>query len=1024
MFCDVVGSTALATRLDPEDLGEIIAGVHKSWEGVIKRYDGFVARYMGDGVLAYFGYPNGHEDDAERAAHAALEIVDLATSPGCSVAVRVGIATGLTVVGGSIGEAGSQEMPAFGLTPNIAAHLQAVAPRNAVVIAEGTRRLIGSKFECAEIGPCELKGVAERVSAWRLIQARATESRFTAHHDGAEFPTIGRGKEMEFLRSVWSRVRQNSGQVVVVSGEPGIGKSHLCEAFVAQLSQPAAVVMRCQCSALHANTAFLPLIEEVERSARINRDDHASERLAKLEILLRNGLERADELLPVFATLLSLPVRERYPQFDMSARDARKEIIDGLVRRLLVLSKHAPVVLIVEDLQWSDPSTQEFLQAAIERIRSAPVLILVTQRTGFAAGLSAAPQVEHLTLGRLERRHAAELIGLVASGSSLSEDALATIIERAGGVPFFVQELSKWMIETGAEIDAGKPLQSAGVSRTAVPVTLHDFLMSQLDRLGMAKPVAQLAAMIGRAFPFWLLSRLWPFDEPTLRASLAEVIAAGVVTRQQHTTEEYYQFKHELIRDAAYESLLRTKRHSLHVQVAQIITEERARTSGLRPELIAYHYMAAGMGAKAAPLWLEAGQLALRESANREARASLQYGLDCLRDMAEYPERVRLELRLQACLGQALIAVSGHASPEVHEAFSRAHQLCNEDAPELFSVVWGITAHHLVKGNIRLHLDLSANLLEIAQRSNDSSQLVVAHTSRTLSLYFSGAFEAARRHLDEVRARYEWERHRHLAYSHAVDRKMIALQFGTWILWKLGYPDQAAHLEEELNKHARRLAHPNSLAQALTAGSSVYMLRREPDRLLERVREGVRIAEAHGYPVWIDHADFWIGWALAEKGSVEEGIVHLRRALVAYQKHGSGSSMPKFLGLLADRLGEVGRYDEALTLLDQAIQHVERMEERANEAETYRLRGKLIFARNADAAAEAESDLLKAIDVARAQHAKAWELRGATTLARVLQHRGQQRKAREYLLPVCEWFREGADTPDLKEARSLLREIS
>jgi predicted ATPase len=431
------------------------------------------------------------------------------------------------------------------------------------------------------------------------------------------------------------------------------------------------------------------------------------------------------------------------------------------------------------------------------------------------------------------------------------------------------------------------------------------------------------------------------------------------------------------------------------------------------------------MGARAVPLWLEAGQRAMRESANREARANLESGLQCLSDMPESPERLRLELRLQASLGQTLIAISGHASPEVHRAFARAHQLCLSlpNATELFPAIWGIAAHHLVKGDIRLHLELSARLLELAQSLDDPAHLIVAHTSRTLSLYFAGRFRAAREHLGEVQARYDRERHKHLTYSYAVDRKMITCQFGTWTLWKLGFPDQAAALEEEMNAHVRRLGHPNSLAQALTAGASVYMLRREPDRLLVRVREGISIAETHGYPVWVDHAGFWLGWVMAENGDREQGIDHLRRALVAYGRNGAGSSMPKFLGLLADRLGEVGRACEGLMLLEQALDHIARSGETASEAETYRLRGKLRMLQGADHFAAAQADLLKAIAIAREQEAKGWELRAATTLARLWQQDDRRVAARDLLAPVHAWFTEGQGTPDLQEAERLLRAL-
>jgi class 3 adenylate cyclase/predicted ATPase len=1028
MFCDIAGSTELSSRLDPEDLRELIRAHHGAWRAVIERYGGFVARYMGDGVLAYFGYPRGHEDDAERAAHAALAIVKGPPSPGAAtfdVAVRVGIATGLVVVGGLIGEGASEEQPAFGMTPNLAARLQAIAAPNSVAIAAETRRLIGPEFECVELGIHQFRGITEPVSVWRLVDARPVPSRFVARRVEGPIATIGRSEELGVLRQCWSHVCEGVGEVVSVSGEPGIGKSHLCEALLTSISQEPHVVIRWQCSALHDNTAFHPIIEEIERSAGISRQHNAADRLARLETLLRGWSGRIDHFTPLFAALLSLPVRERDPNSNLSSRDIRRRLIDALVQRLLLMSQREPLILLVEDVQWSDPSTQDLLAEAAKRVIAARVVILVTLRPGFEAPWAGISDVTHLNLGRLDRQQSVDLVRHIANDGSVSEDTLAKIVERADGVPFFVEEITKWLLEAGAAAIKADSPRAGVVDQTSIPETLHDPLMSQLDRLGMAKPVAQLAAIIGPKFPYWLLLRLWPFGEESVRASLAEIVKSGLVARWQNGSEDYFAFKHDLVRDAAYESLLKTKRQWLHRRIAEIVTEERASSSDMRPELIAYHYTAAGLSERAAPLWLEAGQLALRESANREARASLVRGLQCLEKVPDSLESMRLELRLQCCLGQALIAISGHASPEMHRAFSRAYQLCLKihDAPELFSVVWGITAHHFVKGDINLHLRLSEQLLDIAEASNDSAQLIVAHTSRTLSLYYSGQLLSARTHFDEVRARYDWDRHRNLAFSYAVDRKIITYQFGTWILWNLGYPDQAAELEHELHEHARRLNHPNSLAQALTAGASVYMLRREPDRFLERVREGIAVAQSHGYPVWVDHADFWLGWALTEKGSLDEGIAHLRRALIAYQKTGAGSSMPKFLGLLADRLGDVQRHDEGLALLKQAVDHIERTGERANEAETYRLCGKLLASRPTPDFAAAEASLHKAMEVARAQQAKGWELRAATTLAGLLQRRDQRLEARACLDPVYGWFKEGFDTPDLKEAEQLLRQL-
>jgi class 3 adenylate cyclase/tetratricopeptide (TPR) repeat protein len=1022
VFCDLVNSTEIEERIGAERFKSLLRSAFSTWQEIIERQGGRIERHMGDGVLAYFGSASGHqrglERGPERAATAALEIVGLCTKQATTephdiseVAVRVGVATGVVILDEPVGEGASREVPAIGRAPNLASRLQNIAEPNCVAIAAETRELIHTRFDCQSIGMREVKGFAKPVHAWKLVRAlRPQHPTLDAHS------IVGRDVERGVLDESWTQVCAGMGQVVHISGDPGIGKSHLCEAFLDAIKTTASTVLRCNCSALHMNTAFYPVIEEITASAEISHADTATSRLEKLQALVRPYGPAGAALLPMLARLVSLPGQEAHPELGLSPTETRRKIIDSLVERLRLLSRRAPVVLFLEDAQWSDPSTKDFIAAAIRQIATVKVLILVTSRPELQVAWQNAADLKVIRLDRLPNGSIAELVACIDRQGALSAGTRAEIVARADGVPLFAQELTRML---GA--DDPRP------DGMLIPATLHDSLMSQLDRLGpQAKGAAQLGAVIGRTFPYWLLSGLWWGDRQGLRDLLDDIVAARLMTRRHLGSEEHYVFEHELVRDTAYDSLLESKRKELHLQIAQIITSERTRLSDMRPELIAHHYTAAGLGHKAAVLWLEAGQLALRESANHEARSSLQSGLRCLQYLPEDQDRWRLELRLQTCLGQALIAISGHASPEVLHAFSRAHELSDriEQVPELFTIVWGITAHHLVKGDIRRHLELSTKLLEIAQTSKDSSRLVVAHTSRTLSLYFAGRFTGARQHLNQVLDRYDWDRHRHLARTYAVDRKTITMQFGAWTLWKLGYADQAARLVEDMISHARRLGHPNSLAQALTAGASVYMLRREPDILLAKVEEGVAIAKAHGYPVWVDHADFWIGWALAEKGYLKQGIEHLNTAMEAYRRHGAGSSLPKFYGLLADRLGEDRQYDAALCYLDQAQAHIERTGERANEAETWRLRGKLLFAGNPDDLVSAEACVRRAIDIAREQEARAWELRATTTLALILRYHGRRQEARQCLAPVYGWFCEGLDTPDLHDAHCLLRELS
>ncbi len=713
MFCDLVDSTAIEERMGAEHCKGLIESAFGAWNSIIERYGGRIERYMGDSVLAYFGSTNGLERAPERAARAALDIVGLAAKQAVEdprdiseAAVRVVIATGVVILGEPIGEGTSRELPAIGRAPNLAARLQSIAQPNCVVISAETRDLLHGGFECEYLGTHQLKGFAKPVPAWRLARALRPPP-----GTPCTYGNFGRASERGVLDQCWARVCAGQGQVVHVSGDAGIGKSNLCKSFLDTAKGPSKAVLRCGCSALHINTAFHPVVEEIIQSAEIDHDNSATTRLHKLAALLGACGPDGAPLLPVFAHLLALPSEEAYPEVQMRAVDARKTIIDGLVQRLCLLSRLAPVVLFLEDVQWSDPSTKDFIAAAIKQVETSKVLILITSRSEQPVGSCNVPYLRTIRLERLDKGSVADLVAHVDDERVLDESMRAQVVARANGVALFAQELTRMLVA-----------KSARSGDTSIPATLHDSLMSQLDRLGpAAKSAAQLGATIGRTFPYWLLSALWPSNQQGLRDHLDGMVAARLITRRDLGSEEHYVFEHELVRDTAYDSLLQSKREQLHLQIAQVITGERARASGMRPELIAYHYTAAGLGHKAAALWLEAGQLALRESANQEARASLENGLACLRYLPEDLDRWRLELRLQTCLGQALIAISGHASPGVLKAFSRALELADrmEEVPELYTIVWGITAHHLVKGDIRRHLDLSYRLLQIAETSND-----------------------------------------------------------------------------------------------------------------------------------------------------------------------------------------------------------------------------------------------------------------------------------------------------------------
>jgi class 3 adenylate cyclase/predicted ATPase len=1027
MFCELEGITTVAGALDPEDLNELLKPRLSAWSAVIKRFDGYVAKHTGLGLLAYFGYPAGHEDDAERAVHAALEIVEATRSlsgadpkRATDISVRVGIATGLVVVGGSIGEGASKEEPAFGMTLNLAARLQSFADPNAILIASETRHLISSKFECEDLGGRELKGLGESVNVWRVVTSRATVSRFSARHPEGVLPLVNRTEELDALLHCWSRAGTGNGQVAFIFGEPGIGKSHLCEAFVSRIASEPHTVLHCQCSGYHASTAFRPLIEEIERSAGMFREDGLGTRLDKIEGLLSDCGDQASRLAPVFAALLSLPTKERYPDFAPNARELRRMSIDGLVTRLLTLSRRKPVVFLFEDAQWSDPSTQEFLTTAIESIRSAQLLMLITARPEFESPWRGLTYVTELMLDHLNKQHAMEIVQLVARQQSLPDSVRAHIVDHTDGVPLFIEELTRSLQELHAPAAPPPVITSTPIN---IPTTLRDSLMARLDRLGMAKPVAQLGATIGRTFPYWLLLCLWPFGEETLRASLHEIERAGLLRQEQYGAEVYYVFKHELVRDAAYESLLKSKREALHMQIAQLVTDERRNFAETPPELIAYHYTAAGLIEPAIKYWRKAGEQAVQRSANVEAVRHFTQALALLEKVPHTQERDERELDLRTQLGATLTAVKGFGAAEVEAAYARARVLCgqSQDVAQRFSVLRGLWVYDLVRAEWSEASALAQEMLRLARNEANTAFELEAQRAMGMTLLWRGELTEGLRHLEQGRLIYDPSAHHRHAYQYGNDPGVACLVHEALVLSILGFADRALARSDESIALVQRLSHPFSLAQALLYRAFVHQCRGEADVTLKFADEAKALAEKHSFPFWLAEATMLQGWAMSRQGDAKGGLELLRQGMAAFQATGARMDQPRWLATLAEAHLFAGQPSEGLAVVDEALAVVEATKECFFAARLHGLKAELLIRQGSPL--QAETCLQESRVIARGQQAKTWELQAAVGLARLWREQSRRRDAHELLAPVYGWFAEGFDTPDLKEAAALLKEL-
>ena len=679
MFSDLVGSTALSARLDPEDLREVISAYQKCVAETVRRFGGFVAKYMGDGVLIYFGYPQAHEDDAERAVRVGLEIVAAITAMKSSVPIqtRIGIATGLVVVGDLIGSGEAQERGIVGETPNLAARLQGIAEPNGVVIAESTRRLLGNLFEFDDLGAKDLKGIAGMVRTFAPLRASSVESRFEALHTSDLTALVGREEELELLVRRWSKAKTGEGQVVLLSGEAGIGKSRLTAALLKRLATELHTRLRYFCSPQHADSAFHPIIGQMERAAGFAHGDAPKAKLAKLDALLaQTSTTKQDGAL--FTELLSLPNDGRYPALDLAPQQRRQRTLEALTAQLARLASQQPVLMIFEDAHWTDPTSLEAFGRAVDRIKSLPVLLIVTFRPEFNAPWVGLPHVTAQTLNRLGEREAAAIVARLVGNKELPADVMTEIVERTDGIPLFVEEMTKAILEAEGEGAARRTTAGVPPTAMAVPASLHASLMARLDRLGPAKEVAQIGAAIGREFSHALLAAVVRKPEAELNTALDRLIQSGLLFRQGVPPHASYLFKHALVQDAAYGTLLREPRRALHARIAETLESQFAEIAESQPELLARHYTEAGQIEKAAGLWGKAGQRSLERSALVEAAAQLTRALDQIAILPATPSLRREQIKLQVALITPLLHVKGYAAPETKAAVEQARLLIDQ----------------------------------------------------------------------------------------------------------------------------------------------------------------------------------------------------------------------------------------------------------------------------------------------------------------------------------------------------------
>jgi predicted ATPase/class 3 adenylate cyclase len=1028
MFCHLVGSEALSARLDPEDMWSVVASYHACVGEVIGRYHGMIARYMDDGVLAYFGYPRAQEDDAEQAVRAALALVDavgnLRTNVDEALQVRIGIATGTVVVSELLIDEAPAEQAVIGETPNLAARLQALTEPGTVLICPQTRQLTGGHFDYRDLGALALKGWVEPVLVWQVLRASGVESRFEAMHKTKLPPLLGREEETELLLRRWRHATQGEGRVVLLTGEPGIGKSHIALAFGERLQSEPHVALRYFCSAHHTNSALFPFIGQIERAAGFERSDSPAQKLAKLDALVA-GSTADPEHVVILASLFALPASDGL--HELSPRRRKEKTLAALLARLDWLAAEQPVFMIFEDIHWIDPTSLELLAAIVEHVPQLRLLLLITARSEFTVPWPSYPHMTTIPLTRLGRREGAALVERVTSGKQLPKEVMDEILARTDGVPLFIEELTKTVLESGLlqERD-GRYVLERPLPPLAIPTTLHASLMARLDRLAPVREVAQIGAVAGREFHYELLNAVAGLPRERLEEALAQLVRSELIFRRGESPHAVYTFKHTLVRDAAYAGLLKSRRVYLHAAIASALEQQFPELLQTQPETLAHHLTEAGLIEKAIGYWLQAGKNAALRSANLEAIAHLRRGIELTRRLPAEEGRDRSELDLQLLLGPCLIATQGPAASEAVETFARARELCERlgKPPEYLQVLFWLATVNVVRGELPQALEAVEGMPSAAEARGNRGALLNVIRGRAMILMFMGRIVEAREELERAVEMFDAseEADRLDARAAGQDAGVAMLALQAWVFWLLGQVDEAVARMAAALERADGVQHAHTYAYAWYYASVLHALRGEPAIAQSYAERCLTISEQHGFRQWLGLSHAIRGTCAAVLGAAAGRLDEVKTALDEYQRAGYQLGLTAQIVLLCPALLLRNEPEAALELIDHGLAIVSHNNERFFEAELYRLKARALLMRGAPNA-EAESLLDQASRTAHSQQARSLELRAAADLARFWMKQGKRAEGHDILSSIYGRFTEGFETLDLKEAKGTLAQL-
>jgi class 3 adenylate cyclase/predicted ATPase len=1031
LFGDLVDSTPLSTRLDPEELREIIIAYQKACSDAVTRFGGMVARFLGDGVLAYFGFPEAHEDAPERAVRSGLEIVtavqQLRAAGNMVLSVRVGIATGLVIVGDLIGSGAAQDQTVVGEAPNLAARLQSVAQPNTVVIADRTRRLVGSLFEYRDLGVTALKGFVDAIQVWEVVRPSAVADRFEALRSGTLTPLVGREEQIELFIRRWSQAKRGEGQVVLLSGEPGIGKSRMAAAVIERVAGEPYTLLQFYCSPYYTDSILHPFIVQLEQAARFEHDDDIQAKLDKLDTLWSlTSTPTGDASL--IAQLLSLPSEDSDRTFSITPAKRKENTLDALAGAIQRLAYQQPVLMIFEDVQWLDPTSLELLSLVVERAESLRLLLIITYRPEFVAPWIGQAQVTLLVLNRLATRQTSAMIEHVVGDKMLPPAIIEQIIKRTDGIPLFIEELTKTVVEAGLVSGRDVPnTLAAGSLQSAIPVTLRDALAARLGRTPQAKSIAQIGAAIGREFSHEMIRVVSGLPIAKLDEALHQLIAAELIFQRGTPPSATYTFKHALVQEAAYSSLLHRTRRHLHAQIAKALEVHSPETAERRPELLAHHWKEASVFDRAIEYWHRAGELAMARSGHTEAINHFSGALDLISKLPNALDRARKELVTCVNLGTALIVTKGGGSPEFGSTIARAVSSGEhlEESRETFMALRGQYYHLMMSGRLRDALEQSEELVMLAQRLGQDDLVLEAYHTRWGAAHYAGQASIALSDTTQGIARYDRNLHHTTSITFSGhDSGVCARAMGAINLWLNGFPEQAMRMGAEGVDLARELSHPYSLAFALQFAATTYQLCGDRDACSTLAATLVELCQEYQFPVFLAIGTFFAGWARAHRRDTMAGGIELMEEGVAgLEVTGRPINITHMLALLADTKATDGAIPAALKLVEKEIAQTANSGQGFFQPELHRLKGTFVFALSPGDVAVAEDCFQAAIELAEDQSAIALKLRAVCSLARLKRAQSKRREARDLLAPVYAGFTEGFDTADLHEAKVLLDQL-